>query len=360
MRMDQGIMEAKHTRKISAPARSAAILSTLFLGAVLAMPASAATLKIATVAPDGTSWMQEMRAGAEEIEHRTQGRVKMKFYTGGVMGDESTVIRKMRIGQLHGGAFTGGGLAQVYPDVRLYGLPLVFRSHDEADYIRERMDPLLLAGLEEEGYVSFGFAYGGFAKIMSDTPVTRLSDLKGRKVWVPEGDQVSYRAMEKLGLSPVTLPISDVLTGLQTGLVDIVATPALGAITFQWFTKVHYVTDVPVVYVIGTMVLSKRAFNGLSDEDQRVVREVMGEVYSSFERQNREDEAEAMDALASQGLEFVDPEEDPSVWYGAMDGLASELVEEGLFDSALHRRFRSFLDDYRASEQVADGARTEP
>ena len=141
---------------------------TLLLFVFLIPPVSAKnmTFKIATAAPDGTMWMQEMRAAAEQIEKRTAKRVEFRFYPGGVMGSDKSVLRKIRIGQLHGGLITGGGLASVYTDANLYSLPFLFRNYKEVDFIRGKMDPVLIAGLKKKGYISFGFSEGGFAYLM--------------------------------------------------------------------------------------------------------------------------------------------------------------------------------------------------
>ena len=150
--------------------RQLSIVLTLVCAAAPAL-AAPVQLKIATIAPENSSWMKSMRAGGEEIETRTDGRVQLKFYGGGVMGSDAKVLRKMRIGQLHGAAFTPSALIDRYPDINLYGLPLVFNSIEEVAYVRERLDEKLLAGLEEAGLVGFGLTTGGFAKIMSSQPV---------------------------------------------------------------------------------------------------------------------------------------------------------------------------------------------
>ena len=273
--------------------------------ATLPAPAVAAVLKIATWAPEGSQWMREMRSSAAAIKERTDGRVVVKYYGGGVMGNDKKVLRKIRIGQLQGGAFSASGLVDRYPDIALYGLPLIFRSQAEVDYIRERFDPVLMDGLEQAGFVSFGLAGGGFALMMSSEPATRLDDMRGLKIWVPEGDRISSLAMVAMNLSPVVLPISDVLTGLQTGLVDIVATPPVGAVLLQWYTKVHYVTELPIAYTLGLMAVDKRAFDQLSEPDQKIVREVMTATYDAFEQTNRTDNEAAKSAMQSNGLQFI-------------------------------------------------------
>ncbi|MDH3512354.1 MAG: TRAP transporter substrate-binding protein DctP [Gammaproteobacteria bacterium] len=271
--------------------------------------ADAQQLKIATLAPEASEWMQALRAGAREIKQRTDSRVQFKIYGGGIQGSDTAVLRKMRIGALHGGAFTPIALNDVYADIDLYGMPLVFASEEEAAYVRERLDARLLEGLEEAGLVSFGFAATGFAKIMSNNPVHGVADLEGKKVWVPEGDQISYAAMQALKLSPQTLPLTDVLTGLQTELIDIIPVSPIGALVMQWHTKVKYITDMPLVYTVGLMVIDKRAFEKLQPGDQSIVREVMSRIYAEYDKKNLVDDEGAMQALVNAGIKRVIPDQ---------------------------------------------------
>lgn len=326
----------------------ALLLTTLLVLAGWQTGAEAATLKLATVAPEGSQWMKTMRDGAAEIKERTDGRVVIKLYGGGVMGAEKSMLRKMRIGQLQGGAFVASGLSPVFPDINIYSLPLVFTSQEEIDYVREQLDARLLEGLEKEGFVSFGFAGGGFARILSNVPVRSLDDFKGQKVWVPEGDRVGYQAMEAFGLSPVTLPLTDVMTGLQTGLIDIVATSPVGAVVFQWYTKVKYVTELPVVYVFATMIMDKRAFDRLSAEDQAIVREVMTRVYREFDRQSIPDNDGAYDALLANGIKAVVPGADAvRDLRGRAWSVAEDMAGAGLIDANMLAELKTHLQDYR-------------
>ena len=266
------------------------------------LPLSAIELKVATIAPDGSAWMRAMRAGGERIKERTAGRVELKFYPGGVMGNDSQVLRRIRIGQLHGGAFTAGGLAERYPALNLYGVPLLFNSLDEVDYVRGRLDSKLAAGLEAAGFVSFGFSEGGFANLMANEPIRNLEDLRRKKIWVPEGDAISFLAMEALGLSPVVLPATDVLTALQTGLLDVVANSPVGALVLQWHTKVKYRTELPVSYAMGIFAIDARVVGSLSAEDQQALREIMGEVMRDIDRASREDNLRAAEVMTSTGV----------------------------------------------------------
>lgn len=323
--------------------------------AVLAAPAGAQTLKIATLAPEGSQWVADMRAGAKEIKERTDGRVQLKLYAGGVMGNDNKVLRKIRIGQLHGAYFTATSLQEQYPDLNIYGLPFVYNSEEEVAHVRQQVDPILKAGLADIGYESFGFSGGGFARIMSQTPVTSLEDLDRQKVWVPEGDNISYRAMEAMGLSPVTLPVTDVLTGLQSGLLDIVGSPPVAALVLQWHTKVKYVTDLPLVYTIGYLAIDRKAFGRLSDDDQAVVSEVLNNVSRTLDKANVADNVNALEALDNAGLTFVRP--DPAAvsgWQQQVLAENREMAKEGLFSLELYERVLALLAEYRAANDSVE------
>ena len=312
--------------------------------------ARAADIKIATVAPDGSHWMEQMRGGADEIKMRTGGRVTLKFYPGGVMGNDAQVLRKIRSGQLQGGAFTAGGLAERYPALNLYGIPLLFRSLDEVDAVRARLDPKLLAGLEQAGFVAFGFTEGGFANLLSNEPIRSVDDMKRKKVWVPEGDQVSFLAMESLGLSPVVLPVTDVLTGLQTGLIEITFASPVAALVLQWQTRVKYRTDLPVSYSFGIFAIEKSAFNALTADDQKVVREVMLRVMGGLDRTARDDNKRAAEVLASSGVQTVPVNaSDVETWRKTIEALYPQLRERADFDKPLFDELMSTLADYRKS-----------
>jgi TRAP-type transport system periplasmic protein len=307
-------------------------LTGMLLAVVLLSGAAhAVELKIATVVPEGSP-----------------GRVVFRLYGGGVMGNEKSVFRKIRVGQLHGGAFTSGGLAEVYPDARLYGLPLVFRSAEELDFVRARMDDKLMAALEDAGFVNFGFAGAGFANIMSGVPIRTLGDLRGQKIWVPEGDAVSYTIMEALGLSPVSLPITDVMTGLQTGLINIVGTSPMGAIAFQWHTRIKFVTDTPLAYLYATLVIDRRVFSRISPADQQVVREVMERIYGEFDRQNRIENSAAARALVQQGLVFLEaPRQEVDNWRQTAMPVIQRLGDQGAFSPVLLEKIQNYLAEFR-------------
>lgn len=326
-------------------------LKTCALSVLLASGAAQGVqteLKIATIVPDGTGWMTSMREGSQEIDRRTDGRVRFKFYTGGVQGNDNQVRRKMRVGQLHGGVFTSGALRQFEPQAELFGLPLMFRDYAEVAYVRERMDAQLRQAVETAGFVNFGFAGGGFAYLISNTPISNRASMRGVKVWIPEGDEIARRASDALGISPVTLPLTDVLTGLQTDLIDTVMGPPVGVIVMQWHTAMKYVTDVPIAYVYATMLIDARVFGRIAEADQAVVREVMERIYRDFDRQGVADDREAFQALLDEGLELVAIDDaEAREWQAIIDAANDAAAREGVISGALLRQMQCHLEAYR-------------
>lgn len=183
------------------------LLIVMMWGIFLFTSVQAKTFKIATISPEGSPWMQNIRAASKEIEEKTQGRVNFKFYPGGVMGDDPSVLRKIRIGQLHGGLLSGASIVKKNTDYQIYGLILKYRSQDEINHIRKHYDPIVQKGFEKDGFVALGLAETGFAYIMSaDQPVSNVAQLRKRKVWVPANDPSSMEAITAFGVKPIPLP----------------------------------------------------------------------------------------------------------------------------------------------------------
>ena len=316
----------------------------------LSTAAEARELKIGTLAPDGSFWMESVRRGAAEIERRTDGRVKFRFYPGGTMGNEQAMLRKIRIGQLHGTAVLSGTLATIDPNLALYSRPLTFESDEEVDAVRRQLDARLQKALEQRGFVSFGLVESGFAYVMATRSAATFADLKGRKAWLPEGDQISEALLREAGMVPVSLPLSDVMTGLQTGLVDVVAGPPVGAVALQWFTRAKYLIDLPVLYTYGGLIFGERAFSGVTAADQTVVREVLEGVVRELDRDARASNHAAREALVKQGVQIVTPGEAVvSEWREVASRTNVALRDRLALDPALVREVDAILSGHRGA-----------
>ncbi len=327
--------------------------AALVLSFALGSAAQAAVLKIATVSPDGSSWMKTMRAAASDIEKQTDGRVRFKFYPGGVMGSDEAVMRKIRIGQLQGGAMPGGALERIYPAAQVYTLPLKFRSFEEVDYVRQRMDEQIVAGYEKGGFVTFGLGEGGFAFILSKHAIRSVADLRSHKVWIPNNDPGALLAVNTFGVHPIPLNLADVLAGLQTGLVDTVASSPIGTIALQWHTQVSYMSDLPIMYFYAVLAIDKKAFYRMSDADQALVRKVMGAAFKTIDAQNRKDNVEAQAALEKQGIaqvELTDAQRDE--WYRMARQAEQNLLDKGLLSREALDELNGYLDEVRSRQSA--------
>lgn len=309
-----------------------AVLAPALALGLLASAANAQVLKIATLSPDGSGWMTKMRAGAADIKTRTAGRVEFKFYTGGTMGTDKAVLNKIKIGQLQGGAITGGSLADAARDIQVYSLPLKLRSFDEVDYVRSKMDAGLSKALEDGGFVNFGFAEGGFAYAMSkNAPIPSIALLRKQRVWIPDNDHQSEEAMKVFQVTPVPLSLADVLPSLQTGIIDTVASSPIATVALQWHTQVKYLTEIPLSYFVGTLAIEKKAFAKLTPADQAVVREVMNKVFIDVNAQNRRDNVSAYNALLKQGIKAVKPNAtEMSEWEKYAELASIAMVKDGI------------------------------
>jgi TRAP-type C4-dicarboxylate transport system substrate-binding protein len=328
------------------------------LGLLFATSVDAKTLKIATLMPEGSGFVTEMRKAGKNIEERTAQRIKLKFYPGGVMGNGKTVMRKMRVGQLHGAALTSGPLASIYPDIEIYSLPLFFRDYDEVGYVRARIDESLKAGLAQVGFTALSITDGGFAYLLSRNALRRVEDLPNAKIWIPEDDIMSQTALEIAGVSPIPLPTADVYTALQTGLIDTVAAPPMGAIAFQWHTKVRSMTNVPLMYLIGVFTIDSKTFAKLRPEDQTIMREEIESASERLDAATRIGDANAAEALKNQGIEFVlaSSEEEMERWHNigveAMQRLRGmNRYSESLFDEMI-----GHIEAYRTQKRAASSS----
>ena len=326
-----------------------ALLAALLL--LAGQSSHAATFKVATLSPDGSFWMKTMREAGKEVEAATDSRVKFKWYPGGVMGDDKAVLRKMRVGQLQGAALPMGELLSFYPDSQAYGIPFLFNSYEEVDYVRSQLDDSLITGFAEGGMEVLGIAEGGFGYFLTAEPVRVPADLQQQKVWVPQNDVVSARLAQSIGVTPIPLTLPDVLPGLQTGLVNTVAVSPMGAIVLQWHTRVAHITDIPLMYFCGVISLTGKSFNKLSADDQAVVKAVFGKAFKLIDERNRMDNVKAFEALTNQGVETVvltDAERD--AWL-AMQAPGEEMMQsEGQLSTEALARIKGLVEAFRQSQ----------
>ena len=287
-------------------------------------------IKIATVAPDGSAWMRELRVAAAEVAAGTQNRVTIKYYPGGVMGSDTVVLRKMRLGQLQGGVLTSSELAQVYPDAAVYSLPFLFDDWAQVDKVRPVVDPMLAKGFQAKGYTMLAASDVGFAYVLSTKALKSAKDMGSAKLWIPQNDEIAERTFRMGGVSPILLPLGDVFTSLQTGMVDTVANTPSGAVALQWHGKLKHMIDLPLSFVVGFVVVDSKAFAKLSPADQVLLLKAFHACAQRVDANIRRDDAAALAAMKKQGLQVakMDPAE-TTRWKQIGAKVTQEMQNEG-------------------------------
>lgn len=275
--------------------------------ALLVLPVFATattTLKISTAYPAGTFAVEQLRVAGEEIRQGTEGRVRLQIYPGGVMGDDQAVQRRIRIGQLDGMVAQSGAVSNLHGDLQLYSLPFLFDSADDVDRLREQWDSKLLDRLSSLGWQGYGPIDGGFAYIMSQDPIQNRHDLNAARLWVPANSTAPLFA-QALGVRPIALPIGEVLTSLTTGGIDSIVSPVPAALTLQWFSRVDYLVNQPVIYTYALVLLSERSLRGVSDADQNVIHAALNRYASEMDARSRRDNAAALAAIEQQNVRIL-------------------------------------------------------
>jgi len=310
--------------------------------------ADAQTLKIATIAPEGSAWMREMRAAADAAKQATDGRVEVRYYPGGVMGDDATVLRKVRLGQLQGGAFTGSELSPVFRDAQVYSLPFLFRDRAEVEAVRRQVDPLLEAGFVDNGWQPLTISGIGFAYLMSSHPIDSREALQQRKVWVPRNDAIAESTFRGGGIAPIPLPLPDVFTALQTGMIDTVGNTPSGAIALQWHGRLRQLLDLPLTYVVGIVAVDRRAWGKLSEADQAAVLAAFRRAGQRIDADNQRADRDALKAMQQLGVAVVAPSpEEVARWRAVGEQVTNELQQSGRIGSELLARIRAVLAEQR-------------
>jgi len=324
---------------------------SMLVALILAVSASGEekgmVIKLATLAPEGSTWAKTFNALGSEIMKKTENKVQFRIYPGGILGDEKDVLRKMKIGQIQGAALTAGGLSAIYKDIDVLQIPFLFQSYGEVDYVLTKMDSYFRKGFEENGYVLLGWSEAGFIYLMSTIPIASVSDLKKAKVWIWEESPMSKAIFDEAGVSAIPLSIPDVMVGLQTGLVNVVYVPPTGAISLQWFTKIKYVTDVPLVYLLGGLVLRKDTFNQIPPSLQSILLESFQKHLEPLKAVTRDENRDAMKVMTKQGVKLVTPSKDQVDEFKKLSNKAMGHITGQSFSKKSLEEATSLLESYK-------------
>ncbi len=330
------------------------IISNLALAAalLLAGPARAQDvkyIKFATLAPEGSTWMNVMTDLSKDLEKATDGKLKFKFYPGATAGEDKDVVKKIRIGQLQAAGFTGIGLGEIAPDVRLLDSPWLFHDRKELEHTREKFAKPLDAAVEKGGFVVLGWTDLGSVYVFSKNPIAGPDDMKKAKMWVWEGDPIAEAAYKALGVNPIPLSVVDVMQSLQTGMIDAVYGPPLGVVALQWFQRVKNIYPVPMAESTGAVVISKKFFDALPDDQRQALVALSAKHLKRLNELTDAENDKALAALEKQGLTLA-PKPGPDVMrrYEELGRAARRELAGRLFDAKLLDDVEKELAAFRA------------
>jgi TRAP-type C4-dicarboxylate transport system substrate-binding protein len=282
-----------------------------FLVLAIAAPrAHADERRIATLAPEGSLWMKQLRRGAALIEKHTDGRVVTKYYSGGTQGGEKDVVRKMGIGQLDGAALTSIGLALIYPGIRVLQLPGFYQSTSEIDYVRLKMWPHFREKFRARGYELLAPGDIGWIYLFSTVAVRTEAELKRLKIWRWDGDPLSRDLFAAVGLRGIPLSVPEVLTAFNTRKIEAAFASPLAAVALQWHTKVRFMAAAPVGYGVGAMVMRTEVWNRASDADKKVQTKIGRKMAIKTVQRVRRDNDRALAAIKRSGVVVIPPRPD--------------------------------------------------
>jgi TRAP-type transport system periplasmic protein len=321
---------------------------SLFPGIVHAV---ADEIKIAVVMPEGSTWTHTLHEFAAAVNAETGGQVKIKIYAGGVSGDEADVLRKMRVNRVHAGGFSGVGLGIVLPEIRVLEAPLLFETYAEIDYVKAKMFDEFAARFEKRGYILLGFAEAGFVYLFSKQRIDSVESLRQTKMWVWKGDRVAENFLDAFGVQAYPLQLADVNTGLETGMIDSFYSPPLASVAFQWFARVKYMLDFPMVNSTGALLINRETFDRLSANHREIVSRLAKQYCQILVQLTRKDNLEALQVLRESGIALLPPTPEQIASFRQSADKNYEMSIPSLFSRELFDRIHGLVMQYREKKE---------
>lgn len=274
---------------------------------ILPLSVFAVEIKFASLAPEGSTWVKVLQEWNQELMEKSKGELKFRVYSGGVAGDEKDVIRKIRLGQLHAGGFTGVGLGEIAPEVRILDAPFLFRNTEEVDFILNTFEKEFFSAFRQKGYVLLGWAEVGFVYFFSSEKASDFKDFKRMKMWAWEGDPIAEALFKSLDISPVSLSIADVMTSLQTGLINGVYSSPMAALALQWTSRTKYLLNFKLANASGAVLVSGKLFDSLTQDLRALLLETGKKHLRHLTELSRAENLSAMDFLKQNHVEMTEP-----------------------------------------------------
>ena len=275
------------------------------------------TLRIATLAPAGSSWMKIVNAWNKTLQEKTRGRLKIRVYPGGSQGDERDFVRKMRVGQLDAGIMTMTGMSMVVRAMIVLVLPGFLDTYEKLDRVRGKMAPQFEAMFEKEGFKLVGWGDAGLNRLFAAKPFRSPSDLKSLRPWVWKDELVFVELYDVIGANAVRLGVPEVYPALQTRMIDMVSSSALTAVALQWYTRVKYMTGWNSAIIAGGTMMRKDKYDELPPDLQEAFDSTAARAHELINRTIRKDDEKAYQVIVKKGIQVVDAGDAKAEWDAA-------------------------------------------
>ncbi len=295
------------------------------------------TLRIASLAPAGSSWMKILNAWNKTLIEKTDGKLKMRFYPGGSQGDERDFVRKMRVGQLDGGVVTMTGMSMLVPAMNVLILPGFLDTYEELDRVRDKMAGEFEGLFGKENMRLVGWGDAGKTRLFSVEPIKSPSDIKSMRPWVWKDDPIFVEFYQVIGASAVRLGVPEVYPALQTRMVDVISSSALTAVALQWYTRVNYMTAHNSAIIAGGTVMRKDKYEELPPELQEVFDSTAARAHEILNKTIRKDDEKAYKIVIDKGIKAVEAGDAKAEWDAAdkkvRDNLTGRMFSKSLVES---------------------------
>jgi len=335
------------------PGRMIVMATVLTVG--FASNASSQTrIRLATMLPSGTSYHHSLQEMGEKWKKASNGSLALTIYADSNMGSEAEIVRRMRVGQLQAAVLTVAGLSDIDPAVgALQKMPLVYRTLDEAAYVRDKLAPDLNRHLADKGFVVLFWADAGWVRFFSKDAGVFPQDFKKMKIFVTAGDIAQSELYKSAGFNPVLLEWTDALTSLQTGMIDAVPTIPFHALSNQFYISTHHMLELNWLPLVGALIMNKKTWDALQPAERDVMLKSAVECSREFQMLGRKESQESVESMQKRGLQVQPVNKDAEeAWQQFSEGfypkIRGNIVPADMFDKVMQ-----LLRDYRASAGVS-------
>lgn len=306
-------------------------------------------LRFATIAPEGSLWARAFCDIDSELQRKSDGRLRLKVYTGGVAGNENDVMRKMGVSQIDCAAITCHGLTGVLPDARILDLPRFYDNVGELDAVKEYLAPRFKGMFEEKGYVLLGWSELGSVYFFSKREINSISALRSCRMWWWRGDSLVKTLLDAVNVRSVPLPLAHVKRSLNGGVVDSVYASPPGVVALNWITRFDYMLNLPLPNAVGAVLMSRERYDGLAPELQTILRDAFAAGLQQLTSLVRRDGGRYVDLMSGFGVELIEPDEAFLEEFDKTLAATYKKISDRLFSSGLLAEVRGVVDGYRTN-----------